>query len=111
MKLLLKSAFLLAIGLLIAVLATPRSIDSTGYPKKPITLIVAQELPQNVDAEQLFDDAIDAGISIAPGHIFSPCACYTNFIRLSFGHPWSDKTEDAVRWLGRRVTHLAAGAA
>ncbi len=41
MNSLLKSAVLLAIGLLIAVLATPRSIDSTGYPKKPITLIVA----------------------------------------------------------------------
>ena len=41
MNSLLKSAVLLAIGLLIAVLATPRSIDSTGYLKKPITLIVA----------------------------------------------------------------------
>ncbi len=65
------------------------------------------ELPAKVDAEQLFDDAIDAGISIAPGHIFSPCACYTNFVRLSFGHPWSDSTEDALRWLGQRVTQMA----
>lgn len=66
------------------------------------------ELPPNVDAEQLFDDAIGAGISIAPGHIFSPCACYTNFVRLSFGHPWSEKTEDAIQWLGQHVTELAA---
>ena len=65
------------------------------------------ELPDQVDAEKLFDDAIGAGISIAPGHIFSPCACYDNFIRLSFGHPWTDKTEQAVRWLGERVTQLA----
>lgn len=65
------------------------------------------ELPRKVDAEQLFDDAIAAGISIAPGHIFSPCACYTNFIRLSFGHPWNEKTEDAVKWLGQQVTRLA----
>ncbi|MCH9006027.1 MAG: PLP-dependent aminotransferase family protein [Proteobacteria bacterium] len=66
------------------------------------------ELPRKVDAEQLFDDAISAGISIAPGHIFSPCACYTNFIRLSFGHPWDEKTEDAIEWLGQQVTRLAA---
>ena len=66
------------------------------------------ELPQNVDAEQLFDDAIDAGISIAPGHIFSPCACYTNFIRLSFGHPWNEKTENAIAWLGKHVSKLAS---
>ena len=69
------------------------------------------ELPQNVNAEQLFDDAIGAGISIAPGHIFSPCACYTNFVRLSFGHPWGDRTEGAIRWLGQRVKQLAAGEA
>jgi DNA-binding transcriptional MocR family regulator len=64
------------------------------------------ELPENVDAEKLFDDAVAAGISIAPGHIFSPCLCYTNFVRLSFGHPWGEKTEDAMRWLGQRVARF-----
>ncbi len=67
------------------------------------------ELPRQLDAERLFDDAIAAGISIAPGHIFSPCACYTNFIRLSFGHPWQASTENAIQWLGERVSQLAAG--
>ena len=66
------------------------------------------ELPQNVDAEQLFDDAIGVGISIAPGQIFSPCTCYRNFIRLSYGHPWTEKTEYAIEWLGRQVRQLAA---
>ncbi|MCH9695250.1 MAG: PLP-dependent aminotransferase family protein [Gammaproteobacteria bacterium] len=65
------------------------------------------ELPKNVDAEQLFDDAIKAGISIAPGHIFSPCACYRNFVRLSYGHPWTDKTEQAIKWLGQHVQRLS----
>ena len=65
------------------------------------------ELPRNVDAETLFDMAIDAGISITPGHIFSPCACYSNFIRLSFGHPWSERTEKAIERLGQLVTQLA----
>ena len=66
------------------------------------------ELPENIDAEQLFDDAIGAGISIAPGHIFSPCACYRNFIRLSYGHPWTEKTEKAIRWLGRETGRMTA---
>jgi DNA-binding transcriptional MocR family regulator len=66
------------------------------------------ELPKAVSAEQLFDEAVDAGISIAPGQIFSPCSCYANFVRLSYGHPWSEQTEDAIRWLGRRVQELAA---
>ena len=64
------------------------------------------ELPQGINSEQLFDDAIDAGISIAPGHIFSPCSCYHNFIRLSFGHPWTEKTEQALKWLGLHVSKL-----
>jgi DNA-binding transcriptional MocR family regulator len=37
----------------------------------------------------------------------SPCSCYTNFLRLSYGHPWSERTEDAMRWLGERVSELA----
>ena len=68
------------------------------------------ELPENVDAEKLFDEAIEAGISITPGHIFSPCSCYTHFLRLSYGHPWCEETEEALRWLGQRVSTLAATA-
>lgn len=58
------------------------------------------ELPRGVDAEALFDRAIEHGISIAPGPIFSPCRRYRNFVRLSFGHPWSPRIEEALRWLG-----------
>jgi len=65
------------------------------------------ELPSNVSAEELFNDAIEAGISIAPGQIFSPSNRYTNFVRLGFGHPWSERTEDAIRWLGQRVTTMS----
>ena len=64
------------------------------------------ELPKAVSAVNLFDEAIEAGISIAPGDIFSPCGCYTNFIRLSFGHPWSERTEEGIRWLGRRASSV-----
>jgi len=65
------------------------------------------ELPQRIDAEQLFDDAIKAGISTAPGQIFSPCDRYRNFVRLSFGHPWSDDIEKSLQWLGEKVSALA----
>lgn len=65
------------------------------------------ELPRGVDAEALFDRAIDKGISIVPGHIFSPRARYRNFIRLSFGHPWTSRIEDAIEWLGQETARLA----
>ena len=64
------------------------------------------ELPDGIDAEKLFDDAIAAGISIAPGHIFSACACYQKYIRLSFGHPWTDKIEEGIAWLGAHISKL-----
>ena len=89
-----------------------RALVAEHFPKETKTSrpvggsVLWLELPKNVDAEQLFDDAIEAGISISPGHIFSPLARYTNYIRLSFGHPWSDKTENALHWLGQRVHEL-----
>ena len=67
------------------------------------------ELPHRVDAEKLFDEAIEAGISTAPGKIFSPCDRYRNFVRLSFGHPWTDEIEKSLEWLGEKVSALAKG--
>ena len=64
------------------------------------------ELPDEVRGERLFEDALAAGISTAPGRIYTPCGCYENFIRLSFGHRWSDETEKAVAWLGRHVQEM-----
>ena len=58
--------------------------------------------------EVLFDLAIEAGISIAPGLIFSPCNRYRNFIRLSYGHPWSEKIDQSIEWLGHKVAEMAA---
>ena len=66
------------------------------------------ELADDVDSEQLFDDAIAAGISIAPGLIFSPCNRYRNFIRLSFGHAWTDAIEEGVKTLGGMLPATAA---
>lgn len=65
------------------------------------------EMPKTVDAEVLFDDALANGISIAPGHIFSPCSRYRNFVRLSYGHPWTDDIVASINWLGDRVARMA----
>lgn len=65
------------------------------------------ELPKGVESEVLFDEAIDAGISITPGPIFSPSNRYRNFVRLSYGHPWDERTESALQWLGQKVDTLA----
>jgi DNA-binding transcriptional MocR family regulator len=64
------------------------------------------ELPATVNAMQLFSQARKAGISIAPGAIFSPTGDFSNYIRLSCGFPWSNKIERAIAILGRLVSRL-----
>jgi DNA-binding transcriptional MocR family regulator len=49
------------------------------------------ELPAKVDALRLFRDAMAAGITIAPGPLFSAKQQYPNFIRLNCGKPWSEE--------------------
>ena len=41
--------------------------------------------------------------SICPGTIYSPTNRYRNFIRLSFGHPWTEAFEAGVARLGELV--------
>jgi DNA-binding transcriptional MocR family regulator len=65
------------------------------------------ELSAAVDAMQLFAEARKAGISIAPGPIFSPVGDFSNYIRLSCGFPWNSKIERAIAVLGRLVSRMA----
>ena len=53
-------------------------------------------LPDGVDALELHERTHAAGISISPGPIFSPSGGFRSFVRLSAGHPWTDRTEAAL---------------
>lgn len=60
------------------------------------------ELPdREFDTRELHRAALRQGISIAPGHIFSARGRHGNFLRLSCGHPWNARMEQAVETLGR----------
>ncbi|MFP2928969.1 PLP-dependent aminotransferase family protein [Pyxidicoccus sp. 3LG] len=66
------------------------------------------ELPPTVDALALHAKALEAGISVAPGPIFSARPdSYRHFIRLSCGHPWSPRIEGAMSTLGSLARGLA----
>ncbi len=58
------------------------------------------ELPARVDAERLAREARAAGISVAPGSLFSADGGFGNFIRINCGHPWTARIERAVGVLG-----------
>ncbi len=64
------------------------------------------ELPENVDSLQLFHKALAAGISIAPGPIFSATQGYRHYIRLNYGCEWSAEIEKAIETLGGLTASL-----
>lgn len=64
------------------------------------------ELPEGVDAMGLYNAALGCGITIAPGHIFSPEASFRHCVRLNYSAPWSPEVEAAVVTLGKLVASL-----
>jgi DNA-binding transcriptional MocR family regulator len=67
------------------------------------------ELPRGFDALTIYHQAMAAGISIAPGPIFSAKQKFQNFIRLNCGNPWSEAVEEAVHKLGGIIRQCATG--
>ena len=61
------------------------------------------ELPPQVDALRLHQAALAAGISLAPGPIFSATREFGHCIRLNFGHPDAGAQAAAVATLGKLV--------
>jgi len=62
------------------------------------------EFPSNVDAEVLYERALEHDICIAPGPMFSAARKYRNFIRLNSAVPWDTRTEKALIKLGQLAT-------
>jgi DNA-binding transcriptional MocR family regulator len=56
---------------------------------------------KRVNAVDLQLRALDRGIAIAPGTIFSARQRFGNCIRISTGHPWSPRIERAIATLGQ----------
>ena len=59
------------------------------------------ELPAKVDAMRLYQLALEQGITIGPGYMFSISDSYRNFIRLNYSSPWSSQIEQAVITVGK----------
>jgi DNA-binding transcriptional MocR family regulator len=45
--------------------------------------------------------AMAAGISLAPGPMFSPSGGFANFVRINAGHPMTPRIEEALQQIGR----------
>ena len=64
------------------------------------------QLPENVDSLELYKRALQSGITLAPGHVFSTTYQFSNFIRLNAA-AFNYSTERALERLGEMIKDLA----
>jgi DNA-binding transcriptional MocR family regulator len=64
------------------------------------------ELNKKVNGFKLRTEAMKHKISVVPGRIFSASCNYSNFIRISFGKPWSDDVDYGLMMLGRIIKKM-----
>jgi len=57
-------------------------------------------MDKKIDAYKLHKKALRHNIGIAPGHIFSTQGQFQNYIRLTYGIPWSSGVEEGLKVLG-----------
>lgn len=82
---------------------TQLSVPKGGY-------VIWIQLPAQVDTLKLYRSALDNGITVAPGSIFSRKKDLTHYMRLNFSHLWTVTIEQAVRDVGALAcSMLAAG--
>lgn len=65
------------------------------------------EMPKAVDALVLHRKAMEAGISIAPGPMFSASRGFDSCVRINCGHPLTTRVEAALHKVGRLALRLA----
>lgn len=64
------------------------------------------ELPQGASSSALFDRALQEGIRIAPGAMFSNTGRYDGFVRFGCASPFTDDIDEAYRVLGRLLVSM-----
>jgi DNA-binding transcriptional MocR family regulator len=86
----------------VAALESLRRHFPTGYrvaaPRGGYFLWV--ECASNVDSLDVHRRALDFGITVAPGPIFSARQQFKNFLRINTGHPWTGAMDRAIQTLG-----------
>jgi DNA-binding transcriptional MocR family regulator len=58
------------------------------------------ECASKVDSLDVHRRALELGITVAPGPIFSARQQFKNYLRLNTGHPWTNAMDQAIRQLG-----------
>ncbi len=84
--------------------------EGTQMTRPKGNFILWVSLPVRVNTQDLHVRALERGISIAPGLIFSNTEQFNHCIRLNCGLPWNNETERALRTLGQLASELCQDA-
>ncbi len=84
--------------------------EGTQMTRPKGNFILWVSLPVRVNTQDLHVRALERGISIAPGPIFSNTEQFNHCIRLNCGLPWNNETERALRTLGQLASELCRDA-
>jgi DNA-binding transcriptional MocR family regulator len=63
------------------------------------------QLPERIDSVEFHHRAIQSGISICPGVVFSATGKYRNCVRINCGLLWTPQVEQAIPTLGKLIAH------
>lgn len=80
--------------------------DGTQMTRPTGGFILWVSLPARVNTQQLHVQALDRGISIAPGLIFSNTEQFNHCIRVNCALPWTSEVERALKTLGELAGEL-----
>lgn len=61
-------------------------------------------LRNGINTYSIYQEALTKGVTFAPGQIFSRKFDFSNCLRLSFGTPFSDKVDKALKTLGEIIS-------
>ena len=79
--------------------------ESTRLTRPSGGFVLWVQLPESVDSLELYTMALQGGITLAPGHLFSATYQFSNFIRLNSA-TFDYSTERALERLGRMIFEL-----
>lgn len=65
--------------------------------------VIWLELSESKNALKIYREALKHKISITPGQIFSAQSDYSNYFRISFGTPYNESIDQAMKRLGELV--------
>lgn len=66
------------------------------------------QLPGGIDGHAFYRAALERGVAVMPGFVFSGAGGFDDYVRLSLGQPWSDALADALRRLAALAHDMLA---